>query len=192
MFLPHDGSINPSIESQLIRTKVVYQGKYVRTEEQIVKHPDGSEGVMEIVSPPDAVGVLPIDADGRVYLVRQYRHAIRQITLEIPAGILDTGETPEETGKRECEEEIGFTPGPLNLLCSYYHSVGFSTGKISVFWATGLVASQGAHTDPHEFIERVIIPFEVLYQKVIAGEIVDSKTILAALWYQQKKDQRSV
>ena len=183
----HDGSIHKSIESHLIHTQVVYQGKYVRTEEHLVRCPDGSEAVMEIVAPPDAVGVLPIDDQGRVYLVRQYRHALRQITLEIPAGIFDAGETAEETAKRECAEEIGLTPRRLDFLCSYYHSVGFSTGKISVFLGTELMISEGAHTDPHEFIERVILPFSEFYQKAISGEIVDSKTILAALWYQQMR-----
>ena len=188
MSQPHDG--NKSLESTLIRTRVVYQGKYVRTEEQFVKHPDGSEAIMEIVSPPDAVGVLPIDNQERVYLVRQYRHAIRQVTLEIPAGILDPGEVPEDTAKRECAEEIGLVPAQLDFILCYYHSVGFSTGKISIFTGTGLTASYSAHPDPHEFLETVTLPFTEFYQKVIAGEIVDSKTILAALWYQQSKDRR--
>ena len=185
---PPDRATDELITSHLIRSKIVYQGRYVRTEEQLVKHPNGSETVMEIVSPPDAVGILPIDDETRVYLVRQYRHAIGQVTLEIPAGILDPGETEEETAKRECAEEIGFVPEKLDFLCSYYHSVGFSTGKIAVFLGTGLVAANAAHADPTEFIERVTLPFSALYQKVISGEIVDSKTILAALWYQQIKE----
>jgi len=171
----------------VLRKKVVYQGRYVRTEEQTLLLPDGSEAVREIVSPPDAVGILAVDHDETVYLVRQYRPAISEVTLEIPAGILDPGEIAEETARRECAEEIGLMPEKLLLLFSYYHSVGFSTGKITVFLGTNLRPAQNAHTDPQEFLERVPLPFSALYEKSMSGEIIDSKTLLAALWYQQRK-----
>lgn len=173
------------LEEKLIRKKVVYQGKYVRAEEQVVRLPDGTEAVREIVSPPDAVGILPIDSEGRVYLVRQYRPAIRQVTLEIPAGILEPGEAPAETARRECEEEVGFRPKRLDFLFRYYHSVGFSTGKIEVFLGRDLLPSPHAHTDPGEFIEAMLLPFEEAYRQGLSGKIVDSKTLLALLWYRQ-------
>ncbi len=173
----------------LIRKKIVYQGKYVRTEEQTLRLPDGTEAIREIVSPPDAVGILPIDKNETVYLVRQYRPAIEQITLEIPAGILDPGEEPKDTAARECEEEIGMKPGKLTFLFSYYHSVGFSTGKIYLFLATDLIPSAEGHSDPEEFLERVTLPFSDLYQKGISGGIIDSKTLLASLWYHQQGDK---
>ena len=75
------------LTEKLVRTRVVYQGKYIRAEEQTVLLPNGNEAMREIVSPPNAVGILPIDASGKVYLVRQYRPAIGRVTLEIPAGI---------------------------------------------------------------------------------------------------------
>lgn len=185
MFQPQDNPSNRSLIEELISTKIVYQGKYVRTEEQIVRQPNGKEAVREIVTPPNAVGIFAIDRDETVYMVLQYRPAVRQVTLEIPAGILDPGEQPRETARRECEEEIGLTPGKLDFLFSYYHSVGFSTGKIDIFRATDFTPAVNAHTDPSEFIERVSMPFETLYQKCINGEIVDSKTLLAVLWHRQ-------
>lgn len=176
---------NKSLIEELVSTKVVYQGNYIRTEEQTVRQPDGKESIREIVFPPDAVGIFAIDRDETVYLVLQYRPAIRQVTLEIPAGILDLGELPHETAIRECGEEIGLTPGKLDFLFSYYHSVGFSTGKIDIFRATDFTPAVNAHTDPSEFLERVTLPFEELYQKCISGEIVDSKTLLAVFWHKQ-------
>ncbi|MBI3803723.1 MAG: NUDIX hydrolase [Nitrospirae bacterium] len=173
------------LEERLIRRKVVYQGKYIRAEEQVVRLPDGTEATREIIAPPDAVGVLPIDQTGRVYLVRQYRPAICRVTLEIPAGILEPGETSSETASRECEEEIGMKPERLDFLFSYYHSVGFSTGKIEVFLGRDLRPSIEAHTDPGEFIEVVTLPFEEIYRQGLTGELVDSKTLLALLWYRQ-------
>lgn len=180
---PQDSPANKSLIEGLVSKKIVYQGKYVRTEEQTVRLPDGQEAIREIVSPPDAVGIFAIDRDQTVYMVLQYRPAICQVTLEIPAGILDPGELPSETARRECEEEIGLTPGRLDFLFRYYHSVGFSTGKIDIFLATDFVPAVNAHTDPSEFLERVSLPLEELYQKCITGEIVDSKTLLAVFWY---------
>jgi len=186
MSKPQDNPVNKSLIEELISKRIVYRGKYVQTEEQTVRLPDGKEAIREIVSPPNAVGIFAIDSDETVYLVLQYRPAICQVTLEIPAGILDPGEIPRETAIRECGEEIGLTPGKLDFLFSYYHSVGFSTGKIDIFRATDFTPAVNAHTDPSEFLEVVKLPFEALYQKCINGEIVDSKTLLAVLWHRQE------
>ena len=167
----------------LLRKRVVYQGRYLRAEEQIVRQPDGQEAKREIITPPDAVGILPIDASGNVYLVRQYRPAIRQTTLEIPAGVIDPGETPLETARRECAEEIGYCPEQLDFLFKYYHSVGFSSGKIEVFLGQNLSALPEQSLDDGEFIEVFPLSFDDAYQKTLSGKIVDSKTLLALLWY---------
>ncbi|HEY5595288.1 MAG TPA: NUDIX hydrolase [Nitrospiria bacterium] len=179
-----------SLEEKLVRTKTVYNGKYVQAEERIVRLPDGREAVREIVRPPDAVGVLPIEADGTVHLVRQYRQAIGQVTLEIPAGIIDPGESKEETGRRECEEETGVRPGKMEWLFKYYHSVGFSTGNIEIYLGTELAQDSSLLPDDGEFIERVRMPFDELYRLAVNGHIVDSKTMLAVLWYQHRIRQK--
>ena len=180
------------LEEKLVRTKVVYQGKYIRAEERIVRLPNGEEAQREIITPPDAVGILPIDADGKVYLVRQYRPAIGRVTLEIPAGILEPEEEPVETARRECAEETGMDPNRLDFMFSYYHSVGFSTGKISVFLGRNLMPDPEAHADPQEFLEVVTLPFDQLYKRGLSGEILDSKTLLASLWYRQALDSGRV
>ncbi|MBI3610440.1 MAG: NUDIX hydrolase [Nitrospirae bacterium] len=175
-----------SLEEKLIRTKTVYSGKYVQAEERTVRLPDGREAVREIVRPPDAVGVLPIEADGTVHLVRQYRQAIGQVTLEIPAGIINPGESKEETGRRECEEEAGVRPAEMEWLFRYYHSVGFSTGNIEIYLGTELAKDSPLNPDDGEFLERVRMPFDELYRLAVTGQIVDSKTMLAVLWYQHR------
>ncbi len=176
----------PNLKETLLHKEVVFKGNYLLTEKQTVRLPDGSEANREVVCPPDAAAVLPIDDAGRVYLVRQYRTAIDQLTLEIPAGILDPGEKPIETAGRECAEEVGLRPQRLDFLFRYYHAVGFSTGQIAVFLGRDLTPQSDYHLDAGEFIEVVELPFREAYQKAISGEIVDSKTLLALLWYQQE------
>ncbi|MFQ5579661.1 MAG: NUDIX hydrolase [Nitrospiria bacterium] len=171
------------LEEKLVRKKTVYQGRYLHTEEHTVRLPDGKEALREIVSPPDAVGVLPIDQEERVSLVRQYRPAISQVTLEIPAGLLEADEDRLETARRETIEEIGMVPNTLDFLFSIYHSVGFSTGKIAVFLGRDLAPSSETSADPEEFLEVVTLPFEEVFQMGRSGKIVDSKTLLALHWY---------
>lgn len=171
------------LDETLIATRAVYEGRYLRAEERTVRLPDGREGRREIIVPPDAVGVLPIANSGTVYLVRQYRTALGRTILEIPAGILEPGEHPIDTARRECGEEIGLTPQRLDPLFGYYHSVGFSTGRIQVFLGRDLQPAPHAKPDGTEFIEIVTLPFAELLDRVERGDIVDSKTLLAALWY---------
>ena len=178
------------LDEQEIRREVVFSGKYLKTEVRTVRCANGKESTREVVSPPNAVGVLPVGEAGQVYLVRQYRTALERVILEIPAGILEPGENPEETGKRECEEEAGVIPGKMEHLCGYYHSVGFSTGRIEIFLATELTPSNLVHQEEGEILEKVVMPFDELYHLVLSGEIVDSKTLLAALWYRQKTQTR--
>jgi len=179
------------LHEETIKRVVVFQGRYVTTEVRTVRLPDGQEATREIVSPPDAVGILPIDGAGMVHLVRQYRSALGRAILEIPAGIIDAGETPEQTGRRECEEETGMIPGRMTRLCRFYHSVGFSTGSIELYLATELAPSTRRHTEPGEQLERVTMPFAELARLVATGEIVDSKTLVAVLWHGQGQIKKS-
>ena len=171
---------------RVIGKKVVYAGNYLSTEQHTVILPDGRRAIRDIVRPPDAVAVVPIDEDGLIYLVRQYRSAIRRAIYEIPAGIIDEGERPATTARRECEEEIGLRPRKLIKLCKFYSAVGFSTGSIQLFLAQGLVASRREHRDATEFLQVHAIPFEQALRWVLTNRIVDAKSILGILWARQR------
>jgi ADP-ribose pyrophosphatase len=174
------------LDEHVIRREIVFDGNYLKAEVRTVRLPDGKTSTREVVSPPNAVGILPIDDAGNVYMVRQYRTALEGTILEIPAGILEPGESPEDTGRRECEEEVGMIPGKMERLCGYYHSVGFSTGRIEIYLATELASSTLVHSEHGEFLEKVVVPFGDLIGMIQAGDIVDSKTIIACLWYRQR------
>lgn len=174
------------LTEKILSTEVVFKGRYLQTEVQTVRLPDGRQAKREIVVPPNAVAVLPLDTQSMVYLVRQYRTSIRQINLEVPAGVIEPDEDPLQTARRECAEETGMQPGTLKPLCSFFHSVGFSTGKIQLFLATDLTPTGGGPSlDSTEFLEVVRMPFEEFYGKIARGEIQDSKSIVAALWVHQ-------
>ena len=171
---------------RMIGKRVVYTGNYLSTEQHTVILPDGRRAVRDIVRPPDAVAVVPIDEDGLIYLVRQYRSAIRRAIYEIPAGIIDEGERPATTARRECEEEIGLRPRRLIKLCTFYSAVGFSTGSIQLFMAQGLTAGRRAHSDATEFLQVHVMPFEQALRWVLTHRIVDAKSILGILWARQR------
>ena len=171
---------------RVIGKKVVYAGHYLSTEQHAVILPDGRRTIRDIVRPPDAVAVVPIDEDGLIYLVRQYRSAIRRAIYEIPAGIIDEGERPATTARRECEEEIGLRPRKLIKLCKFYAAVGFSTGSVQLFMAQGLTAGRRAHSDATEFLQVHAIPFELALRWVLTNRIVDAKSIIGILWAKQR------
>ncbi len=171
---------------RVIGTRVVYAGTYLSTEQRTVLLPDGRRATRDIVRPPDAVAVVPIDDDGQIYLIRQYRLAIRRAIYEIPAGIIDRGELPAVTARRECEEEIGLRPRRLFKLCTFYSAVGFSTGSIQLYLARGLTAGRGGQHDATEFLQVHAIPFERAYRWVLANRIVDAKSIIGILWARER------
>lgn len=170
---------------KLIKNQVVYTGPYLRAERHLVLLPDGQKAIRDIVRPPDAVAIVALDDGGNLYLVKQYRPAIRRITYELPAGIIDPGERPIVTARRECEEEIGMRPRVLKKLCTVYHAVGFSTGSIRIYLAKGLKPVRSRYHDPTEFLKVVTIPFEEAYEMTLKNRIIDAQSLIGILWAKQ-------
>jgi len=170
-----------SLHEPVIKRERVFQGGYLSLDRLTVRLPDGRLAEREVVAVQDAVAVLPIDAEGKVRLVRQHRPAIGRTLLEAPAGLIHKGEDPAEAAKRECEEETGFRPGKVRNLITYAHAEGYSTGFITLFLGTGLAETGPPRLDATEFLEPVWIPFKELREMVRKGEIVDSKTILCVM-----------
>jgi ADP-ribose pyrophosphatase len=170
------------LRERLVRRRVVYAGKYLSAEEHTVRLPDGRRAVREIIRPPDAVAVVPVDDRGTLYLVRQYRPALGRTLYEIPAGIIDRGERPTATARRECAEEVGMRPMGLTRLCTYYHAVGFSTGRVILYLARGLRPAPGQHHESGEFVEVATFPFREAYRMALANRFLDAKSLLGILW----------
>jgi len=161
----------------------VFNGDYLTVEKMTINLPDGRTGIREIVLVQNAAAVLPVDKEGMVHLIRQYRHAVQRYTLEVPAGLIDKQETPEQSAVRECEEETGYFPHKLKKLLYYAHSEGYSTGYTTLFLGTELDYTGKINPDSTEFLERVSMPFEEFFRMIQKQKILDSKSILCGVLY---------
>lgn len=130
----------------------------------------------EIVEHPGAAAIVPVLDDGRVILVRQFRYAVSEELLEIPAGTLQQGESPESCARRELEEETGYRCGEIAKILECFVAPGYSTEKIHFFLAKKL---QQFETKPEEdeHIKVAILPIAVALKMVRMGEIRDAKTV---------------
>jgi ADP-ribose pyrophosphatase len=166
----------------------IYAGRVVTLRLKQLVQADGSTQLREIVEHVPGAATVAIDADGQVLLVRQLRPAVDRRLLELPAGLVDPGEVPIETARRELEEETGFTAERLEPLVSFYTSPGFSTELLHLFAATGL-RPVTAHQDAEEDIEVVHMPLEQAIQQVLDDELSDAKTVTGLLAYWRRSRQ---
>lgn len=150
-----------------------------------LREENGFEIVREIIRHTGGAGCLPLFPDGRVALVKQYRHPARQELLEIPAGKIEAGESPMECAAREIEQEIGFRAGRIELLADFYSTPGFCEERLYVYLATELTPAE-QNLDHDEFVEVVYIPLAEAVAMAERNEIEDSKTIIALLLAQRR------
>ena len=164
-------------QEKTLSTEVIYEGKVLDLHLDQVELPSGRTTSREAVRHSPAVGILAVE-NGYIYLVRQFRHAVGELILEIPAGIMEPGETPVQTAAREIQEEIGLKAESLEDIGSIYTSPGFSDEEIFLFWAEGLSPSR-LPADDDEFIQVEKVSLDRLPSMMDSGEIKDGKTVAA-------------
>lgn len=177
------------LREKILRQRVVYRGDYLTAHQYLVRLPDGTTATRDIVRPPDAAAVVPLDGAGNIYMVRQYRPAIGRILYELPAGIIDHGEAPVRAARRECEEETGMRPKRLKKLCVSYHAAGFSTGCVHIFLATGLTPVRRRPSDVGEFVDPIRLPLHRAFRMIHTNRIVDAQTLIGLLWTRRLLEQ---
>lgn len=163
-----------------IVSKQVYQGSFLRILEDAVRLPDGREASREYVKHPGATAVVAITDDGRIVMVRQYRYPVGKVTLEIPAGKLDTGEEALACAKRELKEETGYVAERWTKLTSLLTTPGFTDEVIHLYKAEKMRFDE-ACPDEDEFIHAELYTPEELRRMIEDETIVDAKTIVALL-----------
>ncbi len=168
-----------------IDKKLIYKGKIIDLEVLDVELPDGNRSKREIVLHRGASAIIPIDQDGNIVMVRQYRKPVEKELLEIPAGTLEEGEDPLHCAKRELIEEIGYGAKSFEPLVSFYSTPGFTTEKLFLYIARELYKEEG-EADFDEFIEVEKVKLEDAFSMVMDGKIEDAKSIIGILLAYQR------
>lgn len=167
---------------ETLSTRIIYEGRVLTLRVDTVRTIDGRKSTREVVQHAACVTVIPVDAEGNILLVKQYRQAVGKDLLEIPAGGIDPGEVPEATVIRELQEEIGFKPGKLERLGGFYAAPGYATEYLHVYLATGLAPSR-LHAEDTDEIEVVKVPLAEVPALIASGKIEDAKSIAGLLMY---------
>lgn len=162
---------------------IQYRGHVFDVSTLHIRLPNGRERDYDLVEHGDSVTVIPMDDDGNIIFVEQHRVGAGNVLLELPAGVIDDGETPLDCAKREIREEIGLGAREMQLIGGFYLAPGYTDEYMTVFLARGLYASPLA-PDDDEFIDVVRIPQAEAYQKALNGDIKDGKTLAALLLVQ--------
>ncbi len=174
------------MKEKTLNSKLIYKGKILNLRLDKVVLPNGKEAKREIIEHSGSVAILPLICEDKFLLVQQYRKPIEKVLLEIPAGRIEKGENLKECAKRELEEETGYKASDFKKLASVYLAPGYSSEIIHIFLARNLKKSK-SNPDEDEFIKTVILNKKEAFNKIISGEINDSKTIIGILLYFQNK-----
>ena len=167
-------------EEKTIDTRKIYSGRIIQVKEDTVRLPNGKTAGRELILHNGGVGVVAVDENQNVLMVRQFRKPFEEGVLEIPAGKLEAGENPDDAGLRELCEETGYRAKKCRFIGKSYPSPGYLNEKISLYLAEEL-EFVGQNLDPEEFVEVRKIPLQTLYEMVMSNEIFDAKTQVAIL-----------
>lgn len=164
-----------------IKSDTIYDGKILKLRVDTVELENKKYSKREIVDHQKGVGIIAFDDEGKLWMVKQYRKAIDKVTLEIPAGLVESNELPIETAKRELQEEIGYIPENISYLFDMHASPGFTNDKLSFFIASDLVQSK-LEQDEDENVMAYSYSIDDLYNMIENGELTDAKSIIAVLY----------
>ena len=174
----------PHPRPEVVASRLAHDG-FLRLRVDTIRYGDGPEHSAEVIEHPGGVTIVAFDAGERLLLVRQYRHPAARDLLELPAGTLDRGESPEVCAARELREETGYAPGRLERLGGFYLAPGYCSEYQHIFLATGLSESPLEGEEPDLRLEP--LPLEETLRLVDSGGIEDAKTVAALLLYLRRR-----
>ena len=165
---------------ELLHSETLLQGRAFKIRRDLLKTPDGRETKFDIIEHGGSVIIIPVDSDGNLLFVRQYRHAASADLLELPAGTRDNDEPFEECAAREIREETGMEAGRLQKVGEFYLAPGYSTEFMAVFIATELKHNP-LEADDDEFLEVEKLTMKEVVKLVKSGKLLDAKTLAALM-----------
>jgi ADP-ribose pyrophosphatase len=165
---------------ELMNSQSIYEGHAFKVRADLVRLPNGKTHTFDIVEHRPAVTMIPVDDQGRICFIRQYRHATGKELFELPAGVLEPGEEPSSGARREIREEVGMSAERLEKIGEFFLAPGYSSEYMHVYLAQDLDPDP-LPQDEDEFItiERVSIP--EAYRLAGSGRIVDAKSLSALM-----------
>ncbi len=167
---------------EVLKSEQSYKGKVFKIERDLISLPDGRTTIRETIIHGGAAAMIPVDAEGKIIFVRQYRHSAKAMTLEIPAGTIEKGENPYDCAMREIQEETSYKCNDMKLLFTMYSAIGFCTEKLYIYLCENLEKGE-FNMDEDEFITIERYTPEESVEMIYNGQIYDSKTIAAIFAY---------
>ncbi|MGH9433438.1 MAG: NUDIX hydrolase [Terriglobia bacterium] len=167
---------------RVLKSQQIYKGKIIELRVDRIVEPGGIEADRELVVHPGSVVVLPVFADGRVLLVRQFRYAARQALWELVAGGLEPREKPLKAAARELEEETGYRARRFKLLFNFFPSPGILTERMHMVMAQGLTPGEANPEEDEQLEVRIFKPGE-LRKMLQEKKIEDAKTLVGLMWF---------
>jgi ADP-ribose pyrophosphatase len=181
-------------QAKILSSTTIYEGPVFGIRRDEVIEPSGVRAIREVITHPGSVVVLPVLPDGRILLIRQYRHATRQYLWELVAGRVDPGETPKVAAARELKEETGYRAKRMRVFLDVFPTPGFLEERMFILLAEGLTAGAAEPEEDEKIISRVHTrrQLEVMIRR---GKLRDAKSIAGILFYfrfvsPQKRESR--
>jgi ADP-ribose pyrophosphatase len=167
----------------LLESRMVSDHRILRVRHDLYRfEPSGREGEFVVLESPDWVNVIPLTDDGQVVLIRQYRHGIREATLEIPGGLIDPGEAPEAAAVRELREETGYVAREVRPLGRVRPNPAIQNNHQYCYLAEGCRRMSELHLDPFECVEVVPTPLTEI-PELIRREAISNTLVVAAFYF---------
>ncbi|MCL6473223.1 MAG: NUDIX hydrolase [Firmicutes bacterium] len=170
----------------LVESDLIFKGAIISLYADKIKSPSGRIMEREVVKHLDAVGIAALTNKEEMVFVRQYRHAVKDNLLEIPAGLITDAESPIECAIRELKEETGYLAKSMDKLVEFYTSAGFTDEKLILFFTDEIEEGEPAREPGEEGMELKLIPLRIAIEMVSRGEVQDAKTLIAILLAAQK------
>jgi len=172
----------PNKKAIILNSEVLYEGKAFGVRRDQLIEPTGVRTIREVVTHPGSVVVLPVLSDGRIVLVRQYRHACRQYMWELVAGRMENGENPKKGAERELLEETGYRARRFSVFLEVFPTPGFLEERMYLLLAEGLTAGAA---EPEEDEKLIVAAYtrKQLKRMMQSGKLRDAKSIAGLLFY---------
>jgi ADP-ribose pyrophosphatase len=169
-------------KAQILSSRTIYEGAVFGIRRDEVIEPSGVRTTREVITHPGSVVVLPVLPDGRILMIRQYRHATRQYLWELVAGRIDAGESPREAAVRELIEETGYRAKRFRIFLDVFPTPGFLEERMFILLAEGLTAGVAEPEDDEKIISRAYNRKQ-LEEMIRSGKLRDAKSIAGILYY---------